>query len=69
MVAADTMDDFQKELDNGKVRRAPAEAPFPPVRGGPPLTPLPPHFPLQIVQIPFCGNIPCEDWIKKTTAK
>uniref|UniRef100_A0A4W4HFL0 Glutamyl-tRNA synthetase n=1 Tax=Electrophorus electricus TaxID=8005 RepID=A0A4W4HFL0_ELEEL len=40
MVAADTMDEFQKELDQGK-----------------------------IVQIPFCGGIECEDWIKKTTAK
>uniref|UniRef100_H3C838 proline--tRNA ligase n=2 Tax=Tetraodon nigroviridis TaxID=99883 RepID=H3C838_TETNG len=40
MVAVDTMEAFQKELDKGK-----------------------------IVQIPFCGKIPCEDWIKKTTAK
>ncbi|XP_035992130.1 bifunctional glutamate/proline--tRNA ligase isoform X2 [Fundulus heteroclitus] len=40
MVAVDTMDEFQKELDQGK-----------------------------IVQIPFCGGIECEDWIKKTTAK
>lgn len=24
---------------------------------------------LQIVQIPFCGEIECEDWIKKTTAR
>uniref|UniRef100_A0A3Q4GM48 Glutamyl-prolyl-tRNA synthetase 1 n=1 Tax=Neolamprologus brichardi TaxID=32507 RepID=A0A3Q4GM48_NEOBR len=40
MVAADTMEQFQKELDQGK-----------------------------IVQIPFCGGIECEDWIKKTTAK
>uniref|UniRef100_A0A8B9JFV7 Bifunctional glutamate/proline--tRNA ligase n=1 Tax=Astyanax mexicanus TaxID=7994 RepID=A0A8B9JFV7_ASTMX len=40
MVAADTMDQFQKDLDQGK-----------------------------IVQIPFCGGIECEDWIKKTTAK
>nr|XP_046260310.1 bifunctional glutamate/proline--tRNA ligase isoform X1 [Scatophagus argus] len=40
MVAADTMEQFQKELDQGK-----------------------------IVQIPFCGGIQCEDWIKKTTAK
>ncbi|XP_041837193.1 bifunctional glutamate/proline--tRNA ligase isoform X2 [Melanotaenia boesemani] len=40
MVAADTMEQFQKELDEGK-----------------------------IVQIPFCGGIECEDWIKKTTAK
>ena len=23
----------------------------------------------QIVQIPFCGGIQCEEWIKKTTAK
>ncbi|XP_034040997.1 bifunctional glutamate/proline--tRNA ligase isoform X3 [Thalassophryne amazonica] len=40
MVAADTLEQFQKELDDGK-----------------------------IVQIPFCGEIECEDWIKKTTAK
>ncbi|XP_047435934.1 bifunctional glutamate/proline--tRNA ligase isoform X2 [Mugil cephalus] len=40
MVAVDTMEQFQKELDQGK-----------------------------IVQIPFCGGIECEDWIKKTTAK
>ncbi|KAK2853483.1 hypothetical protein Q5P01_006144 [Channa striata] len=40
MVVADTMEQFQKELDQGK-----------------------------IVQIPFCGEIECEDWIKKTTAK
>ncbi|XP_045887851.1 bifunctional glutamate/proline--tRNA ligase isoform X1 [Micropterus dolomieu] len=40
MVAADTMEQFQKHLDQGK-----------------------------IVQIPFCGGIECEDWIKKTTAK
>ncbi|CAI5646191.1 unnamed protein product [Oreochromis niloticus] len=40
MVAADTMEQFQKDLDQGK-----------------------------IVQIPFCGGIECEDWIKKTTAK
>uniref|UniRef100_A0A8C4X2Z4 Bifunctional glutamate/proline--tRNA ligase n=1 Tax=Erpetoichthys calabaricus TaxID=27687 RepID=A0A8C4X2Z4_ERPCA len=40
MVAADSMEEFQKELDQG-----------------------------MIVQIPFCGNIECEDWIKKTTAK
>ncbi|KAF7652206.1 hypothetical protein LDENG_00099990 [Lucifuga dentata] len=40
MVAADTMEQFQKELDQGKM-----------------------------VQIPFCGQIECEDWIKKTTAK
>uniref|UniRef100_A0A8C5EIH5 Bifunctional glutamate/proline--tRNA ligase n=1 Tax=Gouania willdenowi TaxID=441366 RepID=A0A8C5EIH5_GOUWI len=40
MVAADTMEQFQKELDQGK-----------------------------IVQIPFCGEIQCEDWIKKITAK
>ncbi|XP_031165306.1 bifunctional glutamate/proline--tRNA ligase isoform X2 [Sander lucioperca] len=40
MVPADTMEQFQKELDQGK-----------------------------IVQIPFCGGIECEDWIKKTTAK
>ncbi|XP_060034442.1 bifunctional glutamate/proline--tRNA ligase isoform X2 [Erinaceus europaeus] len=40
MVVADTMEDFQKELDSGK-----------------------------IVQIPFCGEIDCEDWIKKTTAR
>lgn len=40
MVTADTMEQFQKELDQGK-----------------------------IVQIPFCGGIECEDWIKKTTAK
>ncbi|XP_051918384.1 bifunctional glutamate/proline--tRNA ligase isoform X5 [Hippocampus zosterae] len=40
LVAADTMEQFQKELDSGK-----------------------------IVQIPFCGGMECEDWIKKTTAK
>ncbi|XP_076596418.1 bifunctional glutamate/proline--tRNA ligase isoform X3 [Chaetodon auriga] len=40
MVAADTLEQFQKNLDQGK-----------------------------IVQIPFCGGIECEDWIKKTTAK
>ncbi|XP_023285491.1 bifunctional glutamate/proline--tRNA ligase isoform X1 [Seriola lalandi dorsalis] len=40
MVAADSMEQFQKELDQGK-----------------------------IVQIPFCGEIQCEDSIKKTTAK
>nr|XP_057934786.1 bifunctional glutamate/proline--tRNA ligase isoform X2 [Doryrhamphus excisus] len=40
MVVADTMEQFQKDLDSGK-----------------------------IVQIPFCGGIECEDWIKKTTAK
>ncbi|XP_066451182.1 bifunctional glutamate/proline--tRNA ligase isoform X2 [Eleutherodactylus coqui] len=40
MVAADTMEEFQKLLDTGK-----------------------------IVQIPFCGEMDCEDWIKKTTAR
>ncbi|XP_068433011.1 bifunctional glutamate/proline--tRNA ligase isoform X1 [Clinocottus analis] len=40
MVPADTMEQFQRELDQNK-----------------------------IVQIPFCGGIACEDWIKKTTAK
>ncbi|XP_066034335.1 bifunctional glutamate/proline--tRNA ligase isoform X3 [Chamaea fasciata] len=40
MVVASNMEDFQKELDSGK-----------------------------IVQIPFCGEIDCEDWIKKTTAR
>jgi len=40
MVAVDSMEEFQRELDQGK-----------------------------IVQIPFCGGIECEDWIKKTTAK
>ncbi|XP_058881572.1 bifunctional glutamate/proline--tRNA ligase-like isoform X1 [Acipenser ruthenus] len=40
MVVADSMEQFQKEMDQGK-----------------------------IVQIPFCGEIECEDWIKKTTAK
>uniref|UniRef100_A0A803YS12 Bifunctional glutamate/proline--tRNA ligase n=1 Tax=Meleagris gallopavo TaxID=9103 RepID=A0A803YS12_MELGA len=40
MVVANTMEDFQKELDSGK-----------------------------IVQIPFCGESECEDWIKKTTAR
>ncbi|KAL7873304.1 hypothetical protein AOLI_G00123750 [Acnodon oligacanthus] len=40
MVSADTMEQLQKELDNGK-----------------------------IVQVPFCGEAECEDWIKKTTAK
>ncbi|CAL9701168.1 unnamed protein product [Knipowitschia caucasica] len=40
MVAVDTMDEFQIELDQGK-----------------------------IVQIPFCGEIECEDGIKKITAK
>ncbi|XP_075451697.1 bifunctional glutamate/proline--tRNA ligase isoform X1 [Ascaphus truei] len=40
MVVANTMEEFQKQLDTGK-----------------------------IVQIPFCGEIDCEDWIKKTTAR
>ncbi|KAM6365599.1 bifunctional glutamate/proline--tRNA ligase isoform 3-T3 [Alca torda] len=40
MVVANSMEEFQKELDSGK-----------------------------IVQIPFCGEIECEDWIKKTTAR
>ncbi|XP_062980147.1 bifunctional glutamate/proline--tRNA ligase isoform X4 [Elgaria multicarinata webbii] len=40
MVVANTMEQFQNELDSGKV-----------------------------VQIPFCGEIECEDWIKKTTAR
>ncbi|KAG8443771.1 hypothetical protein GDO86_009088 [Hymenochirus boettgeri] len=40
MVVANTMDEFQKHLEKGK-----------------------------IVQIPFCGEIECEDWIKKTTAR
>ncbi|XP_043917459.1 bifunctional glutamate/proline--tRNA ligase isoform X3 [Protopterus annectens] len=40
MAVAKTMEEFQKELDSGK-----------------------------IVQIPFCGEIECEDWIKKTTAR
>ncbi|KAJ1157679.1 hypothetical protein NDU88_010383 [Pleurodeles waltl] len=40
MTVANTMEEFQKELDSGK-----------------------------IVQIPFCGEIECEDWIKKTTAR
>ncbi|XP_077195875.1 bifunctional glutamate/proline--tRNA ligase isoform X6 [Paroedura picta] len=40
MVVANTMEEFQQELDSGK-----------------------------IVQIPFCGEMDCEDWIKKTTAR
>uniref|UniRef100_A0A8C7K4Z5 Bifunctional glutamate/proline--tRNA ligase n=1 Tax=Oncorhynchus kisutch TaxID=8019 RepID=A0A8C7K4Z5_ONCKI len=40
MVVADSMEQFQKDLDQGRM-----------------------------VQIPFCGEIECEDWIKKTTAK
>ncbi|KAM6217399.1 bifunctional glutamate/proline--tRNA ligase [Rhynchocyon petersi] len=40
MVVADTMENFQKALDSGK-----------------------------IVQIPFCGEIDCEDWIKQTTTR
>ncbi|XP_017281365.1 bifunctional glutamate/proline--tRNA ligase isoform X2 [Kryptolebias marmoratus] len=40
MVAADTMEKFQKDLDQGR-----------------------------IVQIPFCGQIECEDWIKKITTR
>uniref|UniRef100_A0A4W5L820 Glutamyl-prolyl-tRNA synthetase 1 n=1 Tax=Hucho hucho TaxID=62062 RepID=A0A4W5L820_9TELE len=40
MVVADSMEQFQNDLDQGR-----------------------------IVQIPFCGGIDCEDWIKKTTAK
>ncbi|XP_068865600.1 bifunctional glutamate/proline--tRNA ligase isoform X4 [Aphelocoma coerulescens] len=40
MVVANNMEDFQKELDSGKM-----------------------------AQIPFCGEIECEDWIKKTTAR
>lgn len=26
-------------------------------------------FAYQVAQIPFCGEIDCEDWIKKTTAR
>lgn len=26
-------------------------------------------FPYQVAQIPFCGEIDCEDWIKKMTAR
>ncbi|XP_016020562.2 bifunctional glutamate/proline--tRNA ligase isoform X2 [Rousettus aegyptiacus] len=40
MVVANSIEDFQKVLDSGK-----------------------------IAQIPFCGEIDCEDWIKKTTAR
>ncbi|XP_023389920.1 bifunctional glutamate/proline--tRNA ligase [Pteropus vampyrus] len=40
MVVANSMEDFQKVLESGK-----------------------------IAQIPFCGEIDCEDWIKKTTAR
>ncbi|XP_044148274.1 LOW QUALITY PROTEIN: bifunctional glutamate/proline--tRNA ligase [Bufo gargarizans] len=40
MGVAEKMEDFQKQLETGK-----------------------------IVQIPFCGEMDCEDWIKKTTAK
>ncbi|XP_044866627.1 bifunctional glutamate/proline--tRNA ligase isoform X2 [Mauremys mutica] len=40
MVVANNMEDFQKQLEAGK-----------------------------IVQIPFCGEMECEDWIKKTTAR
>uniref|UniRef100_A0A8C5B6W1 Glutamate--tRNA ligase n=1 Tax=Gadus morhua TaxID=8049 RepID=A0A8C5B6W1_GADMO len=40
MVTAETMEQLQKELEQGR-----------------------------IVQIPFCGAIKCEDWIKKTTTK
>ncbi|XP_053523284.1 bifunctional glutamate/proline--tRNA ligase isoform X2 [Artibeus jamaicensis] len=40
MVVANSMEDFQKMLDSGK-----------------------------IAQIPFCGEIDCEDWIKKTTTR
>uniref|UniRef100_M3XH78 Bifunctional glutamate/proline--tRNA ligase n=1 Tax=Latimeria chalumnae TaxID=7897 RepID=M3XH78_LATCH len=40
MVVANTMEEFQEELDSGK-----------------------------LVQIPFCGGMECEDWIKKTTAR
>lgn len=40
MVVSNTLEDFQKVLDSGKV-----------------------------AQIPFCGEIDCEDWIKKTTAR
>uniref|UniRef100_A0A8C7U884 Bifunctional glutamate/proline--tRNA ligase n=1 Tax=Oncorhynchus mykiss TaxID=8022 RepID=A0A8C7U884_ONCMY len=40
MVVANSMEQFQRDLDQGR-----------------------------IVQIPFCGEIECEDWIKKTTAK
>lgn len=40
MVVTDSMEEFQNQLDTGK-----------------------------IVQIPFCGEIDCEDWIKKTTAR
>ncbi|XP_056268340.1 bifunctional glutamate/proline--tRNA ligase isoform X2 [Pseudoliparis swirei] len=40
MVTAETIEQFQRELDQKK-----------------------------IIQIPFCGGIECEDWIKKITAK
>lgn len=40
MVVSNTLEDFQKVLDAGKV-----------------------------AQIPFCGEIDCEDWIKKMTAR
>ncbi|XP_039739338.1 bifunctional glutamate/proline--tRNA ligase [Pteropus medius] len=40
MVVANSMEDFQKVLESGK-----------------------------IAQIPFCGEIDCEDWIKKTTTR
>ncbi|CAL8243627.1 unnamed protein product [Lota lota] len=40
MVTAETVEQLQKELEQGR-----------------------------IVQIPFCGAIKCEDWIKKTTTK
>ncbi|XP_006894653.1 PREDICTED: bifunctional glutamate/proline--tRNA ligase [Elephantulus edwardii] len=39
---------------------------------GQPLKSIPLHSltgPLKIAQIPFCGEIDCEDWIKKTTAR
>lgn len=70
MLAVDTMEQFQKELDQGKVSN---------------ITHTEQHISLsvltwindwcyicpawQIVQIPFCGGIQCEEWIKKTTAK
>lgn len=69
MVVADTMEQFQKDLEQGRVSKLDPEL-FEyylfsiKTRKVPNLC----HF-LQIVQIPFCGGIECEDWIKKITAK
>lgn len=68
MVAVDTMEQFQKELDQAKVSgttQSPTKIFFLLIV----VLIVQSYFSEQIVQIPFCGEIPCEDWIKKTTAK